>query len=207
MSNIFEGEVYEYLINESRNNRNGWNGNAGMIDGNTEIDLENSKKGVEFMSAFLQEHRPKRILETGTNYGSFSYILYSNLEEFKLDTCDIVKDNSERCIDFINSHFGKHNVTFHNMDSIDFLTKIKDGGGQYDMAWIDSHHTYDFLIEELRIVGEITPGFIVVDDFWFSKELQMAVFDFLKENDVYRFHSFSNRRTPIGSIVVLQKMR
>ncbi len=40
MSNIFEGEVYEYLINESRNNRNGWNGNAGMIDGNTEIDLK-----------------------------------------------------------------------------------------------------------------------------------------------------------------------
>ena len=44
MKDIFKGPVYDFLINESLNNRMGWGGNAGSIDGFTEHDLENSKK-------------------------------------------------------------------------------------------------------------------------------------------------------------------
>ena len=45
MKDIFQGPVYDFLINESLNNRMGWGGNAGSIDGVSETDLENSKRG------------------------------------------------------------------------------------------------------------------------------------------------------------------
>ena len=47
--------------------------------------------------------------------------------------------------------------------------------------------------------------YIMVDDFWYERDIQMAVFDFLKENKEYRLHSFSNIREEIGSIAILQK--
>lgn len=204
MKNLFDGVVYDFLINESLNNRTGWGGNAGMIDGVSEYDLNNSRKGVEFMSNFLQEVKPKRIIETGTNYGSFSYVLYENLEEFELYTCDIIKDNSERCIKFINSYYNKENVKFIHDNSINFLKNLKNSGEKFDMAWLDSTHTYQYLIEELRIAAQMKIPYIVVDDFWKQKELQLSVFDFLKEHDNYKFHSYSNVRASVGAIIVMQ---
>ena len=46
--------------------------------------------------------------------------------------------------------------------------------------------------------------YIMVDDFWNLRDIQMAVFDFLKENEEYRFHSFSNIRQDIGSIILVK---
>lgn len=204
MKDIFQGPVFDFLINESLNNRNGWGGNAGMIDGITDRDLQNSKKGVEFMSNFLQEIKPKRILETGTNYGSFSYILYENLNDFELLTCDLIKENSERCISFINSNYNKENVKFFNEASLNFLNRLKNNNEKFDMVWLDSTHTYEYLLEELNIVGEMEIPYIVIDDFWFVENLQLSIFDFLKQNKNYRFYSFSNIRESVGSIVVLQ---
>ena len=73
------------------------------------------------------------------------------------------------------------------------------------MAWLDSDHQYRFLKKELDTVAEMDVPYIMVDDFWNLRDIQMAVFDFLKENEEYRFHSFSNIRQDIGSIAILVK--
>jgi cephalosporin hydroxylase len=209
MKNLFKGPVYDFLINQSVNNRMGWKGNAGMIDGYSDKDLENSKNAVEYLTNLLKDINPKKIIETGTNYGTFSYILYEILNDFKLYTCDFLggyPDSSENCINFINSNYGKENVKFHHMDSIKFLTQLKDSGEKFDLAWLDSQHEYTFLLQELTIAGEMEIPYIMIDDFWFVQNLQLAIFEFLKQNQNYRFHSFSNIRESIGSIVLLQKI-
>ena len=206
MKDIFNGPVYEFLINESINNRMGWGGNAGSIDGISEFDLENSKKGNRFMREFLNESKPYNILETGTNYGSFSYTCYETLSDFRLYTCDNHPDNnSMRCINFINEYYDDNKVKYFHKHSKDFLLELKQTETKFDLAWLDSTHTYQFLLEELNIVASMNVNYIMVDDFWTQKELQLAVFDFLKTNENYRFHSYSNIRANVGAIVILVK--
>jgi cephalosporin hydroxylase len=201
MKNLFEGEVYEFLKYRATKDRAGWGGNAGIIDPWTEEDLSNSKKGVEFITNFLNEVKPKTILETGTNYGSFSYVLYETLENFKHHTCDIV-EKSKECIDYINGFYGKENVQFYHMDSLEFLTKMKDERKHFDLLWIDSHHTYEFLLSELRIAGKLESPYIMIDDVWGDRGLQMAILQFMNENNRYKIHSYSNVRASVGSIMI-----
>jgi cephalosporin hydroxylase len=205
MKDILSGEVFDFIINESVESKEVWNYNGGMIDGRTGGNLDNSRIGVEFMSSIIQEFKPKRLLETGTNYGSFSHVVYSNLDEFELHTCDLVAD-SGRCVDFINNANGKNNVTFHNKMSVDFLAELKESGVQYDFAWIDSAHNYDYLMKEMNLVGEMQVPIIVVDDFSWVRGIQLAVFDFLIKHENYKFYKYSNNNTQIGSIVVLKKV-
>jgi hypothetical protein len=200
---ILSGPVFDFIIKESQINKEVWNYNGGMIDGRSDINFENSKKGVKFMSDFLIESQPKVIIETGTNYGSFSQVCYNSLDEFELHTCDLVED-SQRCIDVINDTYEKKNVTFYNQHSWDFLRGFIESGKQIDMAWLDSTHTYEYLLQEMKFVAQMSVPYIVVDDFWWVRGIQLAIFDFLKENENYKFYSYSNNNAQIGSIVVLK---
>ena len=203
MKDLFSGVVYDFIINECINNKPIWNYNGGMIDERNELNLKNSKIGVSYVTNFINQVQPKKILETGTNYGSFSYILYESLEEFELHTCDIVNE-SKRCIDFINENYKKDFVKFYNQDSLDFLKSKKEEN--FDLAWLDSKHTYEHLIEELKVVGDMGIPYILVDDFSWVQGIQFAIFDFLKEYENYKFYSYSNNNEKIGSIVILKKM-
>lgn len=207
MKDIYQGPVYEFLINESLNNRMGWGGNAGSIDGISDYDLNNSKRGTSFMREFLNEQKPFTILETGTNYGSFSYVLYETLEDFKLFTCDAHSDNeSMRCVNFINEYYDDNKVFYQNINSIQLLTQLNNTGIKVDLAWLDSTHTYDMLLEELMLTKSLEAKFIMIDDFWTQKELQNAVLDFVRHNPEYRIYSFSNIRENVGSIIILQRV-
>jgi hypothetical protein len=207
MKDIYQGPVYEFLINESLNNRMGWGGNAGSIDGISDYDLNNSRNGTTFMREFLIEHTPFTILETGTNYGSFSYVLYETLNDFKLFTCDAHSDNeSMRCVNFINEYYDDNKVFYQNINSIQLLNQLNNTGIKVDLAWLDSTHTYDMLLEELMLTKSLEAKFIMVDDFWTQKELQNAVLDFVRYNSEYRIHSFSNIRENVGSIIILQRV-
>ena len=206
MKDIFNGPVYDFLINESLNNRMGWGGNAGSIDGFTETDLENSKKGNAFIREFLMEAKPYNILETGTNYGSFSYTCYESLDDFRLYTCDNHQDNhSARCIGFINDYYDDNKVTYRNIHSLEHLNECKQSGIEWDLIWLDSTHTFEYLYNEMKITAQMKPKFIMVDDFYMLKDMQLAVFEFLKNHNEYRFYSYSNIRGNVGSIVILQR--
>ena len=205
IKNILSGPVFDFIIKESVESKPVWNYNGGMIDGRTEGNLQNSNKGVNYMSQILQEVKPKRLLETGTNYGSFSYIVYENLDEFELLTCDIVAD-SQKCVDFINTNYNKQNVKFTNKSSLDYLQELVDNNEKFDLVWLDSKHTYDHLIEEMKLVKQMDIPYILIDDFSWVRGIQLAIFDFLKENEDYKFYSYSNNNTQIGSIVVIKKI-
>ena len=210
MNDIFKGPVYDFLVNKSINNKGDWGGYGGTLDASTPQNLENSKKGNTFMREFLQSISPKNIIETGTNYGSFSFTCYETLSDFNLYTCDNYDLDgsgcpSEECIDFINNHYNDNKVKYYNKTSWDFLDEIKKLNIKFDLAWFDSDHQYRFLKQELDTVATMDIPYIMVDDFWNVRDIQMAVFDFLKENEEYRFHSFSNIRKDIGSIAILVK--
>jgi hypothetical protein len=200
---IFSGEAFEYIRQESINNKELWNGNGGMIDNFNDHYLQNSRIGVEFMINFLNEIKPKNILETGTNYGSFSYLCYETLDDFNLQTCDVMAE-SKRVIDFLNNHYGKNNVTFYNQTSWEFLLDRNKNNEQFDLAWVDSAHNYDYLLGELNHCASMDIPNIVVDDFAWIREVQLGVFEFLRLNEKYTFHSYSNNDFPIGSIVTLK---
>ena len=207
MKDIYQGPVYEFLINESLNNRMGWGGNAGSIDGISDYDLNNSRRGTTFMREFLNAETPFTILETGTNYGSFSYVLYETLEDFKLFTCDEHSDNqSMRCVNFINEYYDDNKVFYQNINSIQLLTQLNNTKTKIDLAWLDSTHTFEYLYNEMKISAQMKPKFIMVDDFYMLKDMQLAVFEFLKAHSEYRFYSYSNIRANVGSIVILQRI-
>ena len=159
------------------------------------------------MREFLMEHKPYNILETGTNYGSFSYTCYETLSDFRLYTCDNHPDNnSMRCINFINEYYDDNKVRYFHKESRHFLNDLRNDGTKFDLAWLDSTHTYEFLLEEMNIVADMKVPFIMIDDFWTQKELQNAVLDFVRRNPEYRIHSFSNIRENVGSIIILQRI-
>jgi hypothetical protein len=85
-----------------------------------------------------------------------------------------------------------------------FLNELLSNNIQIDMAWLDSLHTYEHLKKELLIVSEMKVPYIIVDDFWWKRDIQLAVYDFLMNNENYRFHSYSNNNSRIGSIISLK---
>ena len=89
-------EVWNRLIWNSQYNRMGWGGNAGIVDGINEEELKRFLIKVEWLHNQLKALKPQTIWEIGTNYGSFSWLLYNTLEEFRLETCDIVEGSRDR---------------------------------------------------------------------------------------------------------------
>ena len=205
IKDIFKGPVFDFLINESKTNRDGWGGCCGSIDGISDENLSYSKKGNEFIQSVLLDVNPYNILETGTNYGSFGYTCYETLSDFNLYTCDNhIDNNSERCINFINSHYNRDNIKYHNKDSLKFLKEIIDDGKiQFDLAWLDSKHTYSHLLGELNMANELNIPYIMVDDFHHHRDIQQAIFDFLKFEEDWRIHSYNGVKYWIGSVILL----
>jgi len=208
IKDIFKGPVFDFLVNESCNNSYGWGGCRGSIDGSSEENLTSSKKGNEFIQSVLLDINPTNILETGTNYGSFGYTCYETLNNFNLYTCDNhIDNNSKRCVDFINSNYNDNKIKYYHKDSIKFLQEIKDENIKFDLAWLDSAHDYTHLFNELNISNSMNIPYILVDDFYYHRDIQQAVFDFLKFEENWTIHSFSNVRDYIGSIVLLHRLR
>jgi hypothetical protein len=105
-----------------------------------------------------------------------------------------------RCVNFINEYYDDNKVFYQNINSIQLLTQLNNTGIKVDLAWLDSTHTYDMLLEELMLTKSLEAKFIMIDDFWTQKELQNAVLDFVRHNPEYRIYSFSNIRENVGSI-------
>jgi hypothetical protein len=63
-------KIWNTLIEKSNKTRNGWNGDCGIVDGMNDEWVEWSKQKVEWLSHRVGMINPKKILETGTNYGS-----------------------------------------------------------------------------------------------------------------------------------------
>ena len=194
--------VWNTLIEMSNRSRNGWNGDCGIVDGMNDEWVEYSKQKVEWLSNRVGMINPKKILETGTNYGSWSWLLYNTLEgDWELNTCDIVIESRD-CIDEINRYYGGDKVKFHHSDSLEFLKGWNDS---VDLVWVDSQHTEEFLYNELVELDRIGPEWIMIDD-WSWSELKPAVVKFLDEREgEWIMVKESPKHTEWSSVVVIQK--
>ena len=198
-------KIWNTLIEKSSVKRDGWNGDCGIVDGMNEEWIGYSKEKVEWISDIIgNKIKPQKILETGTNYGSFSWLLYNTLDssvDWELNSCDIVLDSRE-CIEEINNYYGGNRVTFHHSDSIEFLKGWNDS---VDLVWVDSQHTEEFLYRELVELDRIGPEWIMIDD-WSWSELKPAVMKFVEEFEGrWWIVKESPQNTEWSSIVVLQK--
>jgi hypothetical protein len=201
MKGIGDG-IWNTLIEKSNKTRNGWNGDCGIVDGMNDEWVEYSKQKVEWLSNRVGMINPKKILETGTNYGSWSWLLYNTLEgDWELNTCDIVVESRD-CIDEINRYYGGDKVHFHHSDSLEFLKGWNDS---VDLVWVDSQHTAEFLYNELVELDRIGPEWIMIDD-WSWSELKPAVVKFLDEREgEWIMVKESPKHTEWSSVVVIQK--
>lgn len=148
----------------------GWGGNAGIVDGINDGEwLGYWKDKIEWLSEELKALKPQTIWELGTNYGSWSWLLYNTLEEFHLLTCDIVEGSREE-IRFINEYYQKENVEFFHQSSEAFL-KGRSGA---DLVWMDGNHEEDWVRKEILWIEESGAPIVWIDD-WNWWEVRKGV--------------------------------
>ena len=162
-------KVWDRLIWNSQYNRMGWGGNAGIIDGINEEELNRFLIKVEWLHTELKALNPQTIWEIGTNYGSWSWLLYNTLEEFNLLTCDIVEGSREE-IGFINHHYGKESVEFFHQSSEEFL-KGRFGA---DLVWMDGNHEEEWVKREILWIEATKAPIVWIDD-WNWWEVRKGV--------------------------------
>jgi len=190
MKGIGDG-VWERLIWNSTHNRMGWGGNAGIVDGINEEELKRFLIKVEWLHNELKTLKPKTVWEIGTNYGSFSWLLYNTLEEFLLLTCDIVEGSREE-IRFINEYYQKENVEFFHQSSEEFL-KGRFGA---DLVWMDGNHEEDWVRDEILWIEKCNVPTLWIDD-WNWPEVREGVEE---SGTKYKLE----RTSPMGDVAIMR---
>ena len=144
-----------------RNRTYGENRHGGCIDLYPDC-IKESKIGLEFIIKILNEYKPKRILEIGTNIGSFDIIVQELLPTTEIYTCDVT-DFSPR-INQINNYFGNQNIKFANVDSTEFSFKSWIRLYKFDMAWIDANHSIEYVKSDIKTCIDMKIPYILLDD-------------------------------------------
>lgn len=192
--------IWDELIRKSTTQRRGWGGDAGIVDGIDGEWISRSREKVEWLGERIREINPAKIIETGTNYGSFSWLLYNTLESFSLDTTDIVEESRE-CIERINEYYGGDKVRFHHSDALEFL---KGWESEVDMAWLDSCHQTEYIKNELIRCSELRIPYLLVDD-WNWVEIKAGVMEFLEADESYEIVEESPEDRGWSRVVVLKR--
>ncbi len=179
---IYNSEIYKTL--EEYKSKNGsnvlWDGHNGTL---CNENRENEFQYVLWIVNTLKSIKNDNItiLETGTNYGSFSHICYCIFKNFKLYTNDVVYD-SKLAIDKINNFYNNNSVIFNQGD----ISDINLNGISFDVTWLDSGHNFNILYNELKECDKYNVKNILVDDTFNSAEVTKAVGKFLYESPKYR---------------------
>lgn len=123
-------------------------------DGGT-IDMRDdyikfSVHGVSYLVKKLLKHRPQKIMEIGTNAGSFSIICKLVLDNIKIYTIDRQIEFQKR-VEQINNFFEENFILFYNGDSQsneyrNWISKFKP----FDVAWIDGNHSTDCVKHDIE---------------------------------------------------------
>ena len=184
-------EVWNRLIWNSTKNRMGWGGNAGIVDGINEEELKRFMVKVDWLHNELKALNPKTIWEIGTNYGSFSWLLYNTLEEFRLETCDIVEGSRDE-IRYINEYYQRDWVEFYNESSEEFLK----GRFGCDLVWMDGNHEEDWVKKEILWIEKCNVPTVWVDD-WNWWEIRKGIEE---SGTKYKLE----RTSPMGDVAIMR---
>jgi len=189
---IYDSEIYKTLEEYQKKNGDNvlWGGHNGTLcNESRETEFEYVQWMVDILQSISDKHI--NILETGTNYGSFSHICYAIFESFNLYTNDIVPESGD-VVDKINQFYESDSVVFSN----DVLQNLYPGNHsiytkiEFDVAWLDSGHNFDTLYSEFLLCQKNGIKNLLVDDVYSSGEVTRAVGKFLYTHSEYRVRSF-----------------
>jgi hypothetical protein len=179
-------KVWDRLIKYSTQDRMVWMGECGIVDGRDDKPYK-----IEWLSEELKALKPKTIWEIGTNYGSWGWLLYNTLEEFKLLTCDIV-ERSRGEIEYINGYYQRDWVKFYHQSSESFL-KGRFGA---DLVWMDGNHEEEWVKREILWIESTQAPIVWIDD-WNWPEVRKGVEE---SGTRYRLE----RTSPMGDVAIMR---
>lgn len=148
-------------------------------------DPETAEAQFHFLLLTLNRAKPKKVLETGTNKGSFSYVLSHILHDVDIYTFDL-NPQSQACVDLLNRY--QHNVRIHFTpgDTKQTLAAFNEPGIQF--AWIDGGHDYDSAYSDMSHAARLGIPYIAMDDTKFPGmgHLNDVVHRIIAEHSEYR---------------------
>lgn len=134
------------------------------------------------LADILEKVQPsnRRLLETGTNKGFFSYIIKTVVPDVSIVTFGI-DSWSRAAVNILNDHFDPY-IEFHLGDSRHTLTKYAQASSdQFAAAWIDGGHAYDVCMSDLKNAQTLKIPHLFVDDY--KRLVRKAVDDFINASE------------------------
>lgn len=136
---------------------------ASILEGNLleYNDPATAESQVQFLRYALAKANPRRVLETGTNKGYFSYVLSHLVSQVEIFTFDM-NPQSQDCVHLINQHQSNVRVHFTFGDTRVTLPSFHQPG--IGFAWIDGGHDEDTAYNDLFHAVRLGIPYIAMDD-------------------------------------------
>ena len=198
---LITGENFYWIDDRNRD----FNSDGGCIS-LYEDSIEASVKGVTYIVNLLLKYNPKKILEVGTNAGSFSIICKEVLKDVQIYTVDREPGFIKR-VNMINEHYGDSFINFFLESSLsdNFKNWAKENG-PYDFAWIDGNHSYENAYSDIETALVAGSSIVGCDDC--GEKIPTGVYDvvndLVKENKI-NFISESKIESFVGAICTISK--
>ena len=130
------------------------------------------QKECEIIQAWIEIHRPKRLLEVGLAYGISAMFICDTLTAIGLPTNYHLIDPFQRSVfkstGLLNlDRAGYRNIyTFHEEFSEVCLPQLLTQGVKFDFALIDGNHTFDHSLVDFFYVNRMLEvgGIVIFDD-------------------------------------------
>jgi predicted O-methyltransferase YrrM len=107
-------------------------------------------------TSILPELEDVVVIETGTNRGISSIVMAQALEDLGVDAVLYTVEIDPELVAVARENVERaglaHRVRFHTGDAIEFLSGMAERFDHFDFVVIDDLHTYDQVMEEVKIV-------------------------------------------------------
>jgi len=132
---------------------------------------------LEYKIKWLNQIKPTKLLETGTNKAQFCYIVKLLFPNCKITTLDV----HEWCQDMVNMVLQETSTEGINFIQGNTLHTMKSIDESFDCAWIDGDHSYEVCLSDLRECNRLGIPHLLIDDWTFCADVTTAVMDFVNE--------------------------
>ena len=171
-----------------------------------EDSIEASVRGVSYIINLLLKYKPSKVLEIGTNAGSFSLILKETLGDIDIYTVDREPGFRER-VETINNYYNVPFINFFNADSTsDEFKNWAKKNGPYEFCWIDGNHEYKTVYSDIKTALDSNITIIGCDDC--GEKIPTDVYRVVKEmenkNEI-NLVSESKIESFVGAICTIEK--
>jgi predicted O-methyltransferase YrrM len=125
----------------------------------------------EYLFRLVRERRPQITLETGFAYGLSTLFIAEGLRQNGRGRHIVIDPHERTRFDGLGlAHVEEANlgpwVTFHDEPSEIRLPKLIEEGVRLDLAFVDGHHLFDYVVTDCLLLGQMLSkgGLLVMDD-------------------------------------------